>query len=65
MVEILQACQTCLEAPGSIFKDLPQDDPKQRKPDITKVKASLKWEPKIGLEEGLGKVIEYFKKKLG
>jgi len=48
-----------------IFKDLPQDDPKQRKPDITKVKASLKWEPKIGLKEGLGKVIEYFKKKLG
>jgi len=47
-----------------IFKDLPQDDPKQRKPDITKVKASLKWEPKIGLKEGLGKVIEYFKKKL-
>src|SRR5665648_1197160 len=48
-----------------IFKSLPQDDPTRRCPDIYLVKERLHWEPKIGLEEGLGKVIEYFKKKLG
>jgi len=49
----------------TIFKSLPQDDPTRRCPDIYLVKEKLHWEPKIGLEEGLGKVIEYFKKKLG
>jgi dTDP-glucose 4,6-dehydratase len=47
-----------------IFKSLPQDDPTRRCPDIYFVKKKLHWEPKIGLEEGLGRVIEYFKKKL-
>ena len=47
-----------------IFKSLPQDDPTRRCPDIYFAKEKLHWEPKIGLEEGLGKVIEYFKKKL-
>lgn len=45
-----------------IYKDLPADDPRQRKPDITLAKAKLKWEPKIKLEEGLKKTIEYFRK---
>ena len=45
-----------------IFKDLPQDDPKQRKPDITKTKATLKWEPKISLNQGIKKTINWFKK---
>jgi nucleoside-diphosphate-sugar epimerase len=40
---------------------LPQDDPKQRKPDITKAKKLLGWEPKIQLREGLEKSISYFK----
>ena len=40
---------------------LPQDDPKQRKPDISKAKQYLNWEPTITLEEGLVKTIEYFK----
>ena len=44
-----------------IFMPLPSDDPLQRKPDITLAKEKLGWEPKIGLEEGLGKTIEYFK----
>lgn len=44
-------------------KELPQDDPLQRCPDITKVKKTLGWEPKIGLEEGLGKYIQYLKSK--
>lgn len=44
-----------------IFKDLPSDDPKQRKPDITIAKSILKWEPIVQLDEGLIKTIEYFK----
>lgn len=44
-----------------IFKDLPQDDPRQRKPDITLAKKELDWEPTIQLEEGLKKTIEYFR----
>jgi UDP-glucuronate decarboxylase len=41
--------------------DLPKDDPKQRKPDITKAKELLGWEPKVQLHEGLAKTIQYFK----
>ena len=44
-----------------VFEPLPQDDPKKRCPDITKAKKLLHWEPKISLEEGLKKTIEYFK----
>lgn len=44
-----------------IFEDLPQDDPKLRKPDISKAKKLLNWEPKISLEDGLLKTIEYFR----
>lgn len=43
-----------------IFKDLPMDDPKQRRPDITQAKQELNWTPKVELEEGLGKTIQYF-----
>ena len=44
-----------------VFHDLPQDDPKQRKPDIAKAKELLDWEPTIRLEEGLQKTIDYFR----
>ncbi|MFH1327750.1 MAG: SDR family NAD-dependent epimerase/dehydratase, partial [Candidatus Bathyarchaeota archaeon] len=47
-----------------IFKPLPQDDPRQRKPDITLAKEKLNWEPETGLEEGLKKTIDYFKEVL-
>lgn len=47
-----------------IFKTLPQDDPKQRQPDITLAKEKLNWQPKIELEEGLNKTIKYFVKKI-
>ena len=43
------------------FEELPPDDPQKRKPDISKAKKLLNWEPKIGLEEGLKKTICYFK----
>ena len=49
-----------------IYKPLPSDDPKKRKPDITLAKAVLNgWEPKIPLKEGLAKTIEYFRGKFG
>jgi dTDP-glucose 4,6-dehydratase len=44
-----------------VFEPLPQDDPTRRKPDITKAKKLLGWEPKVSLREGLGKSLEYFK----
>jgi UDP-glucuronate decarboxylase len=47
-----------------IYKALPSDDPKQRQPDISLAKEKLDWEPKISLDEGLVKTIEYFKKEI-
>jgi dTDP-glucose 4,6-dehydratase len=46
-----------------VFEDLPVGDPKVRRPDITRAKRLLGWEPKIQIEEGLKLVLEYFKKK--
>ncbi|MEP6755247.1 MAG: UDP-glucuronic acid decarboxylase family protein [Chthonomonadales bacterium] len=49
-----------------VFEPLPQaDDPKQRRPDITKAKAILDWEPKVSLEEGLSRTISHFRGRLG
>jgi dTDP-glucose 4,6-dehydratase len=47
-----------------IYKPLPTDDPKQRRPDITRARTLLHWEPKVELEEGLVKTIEYFRSKV-
>lgn len=47
-----------------VFRPLPQDDPKQRCPDITKARKVLKWEPKVNLEEGLKLTYQYFHKKV-
>ena len=44
-----------------IFKPLPQDDPLQRQPDISKAKEILNWEPKVSREEGMKKTYDYFK----
>ena len=46
------------------FHPLPEDDPKQRQPDIALAKAQLGWEPKVGLEDGLKETIDYFRKLL-
>ena len=46
---------------GIVHEPLPQDDPKQRQPDITKAKQVLGWAPKVGLDEGMRKTVEYFK----
>jgi len=48
-----------------VYQDLPTDDPKVRQPDITRARTKLGWEPKIPLEQGLVKTIDYFKKKMG
>jgi dTDP-glucose 4,6-dehydratase len=65
---VLEFAREIIRATGSrskiSFKPLPQDDPKQRKPDITKAKKYLKWEPRVQLAEGLTKTIEYFRKKV-
>ncbi len=65
---MLELAEKVLRLTGSksklVFKDLPQDDPKQRKPDITKAGEVLGWQPRIPLEEGLKHTIEYFKKEI-
>jgi dTDP-glucose 4,6-dehydratase len=48
-----------------VEKPLPADDPKKRKPDITRARTILGWEPRVSLEEGLPKTLEYFRTKLG
>jgi UDP-glucuronate decarboxylase len=47
---------------GLTFHDLPGDDPLQRQPDITLARTALEWEPKVALDEGLDRAIEYFRK---
>ena len=67
-VTIEQIARTIITLTGSrsriVYRPLPVDDPKQRRPDITRARTLLGWEPKVGLEEGLMKTIDYFKKKL-
>src|SRR5438034_5006883 len=48
-----------------VYKPLPTDDPKQRRPDITRARTLLKWEPKVDLDEGLVKTIDYFRRNVG
>jgi dTDP-glucose 4,6-dehydratase len=50
---------------GIVYKPLPADDPKQRRPDISRAKTILGWEPKVGRSEGLRQTIEFFLKKAG
>jgi len=45
------------------FEPLPQDDPKRRCPDISKAKRLLKWEPRVGLDEGLRLTLEFFRRQ--
>jgi dTDP-glucose 4,6-dehydratase len=63
---ILECAQMVLKVTGSKseirYEPLPQDDPKQRRPDITKARQLLQWEPRIDLETGLRKSLDYFRK---
>ena len=47
-----------------IYRPLPVDDPRQRRPDITRARTLLGWEPKVGLDDGLRKTIEYFRQRI-
>lgn len=68
-ITLLQFAQEIVELTGTnqkiVYRPLPTDDPKQRKPDITKAKALLGWEPKVDRKEGLKITYEYFKQALG
>src|SRR6188768_227820 len=65
---IEQIARTIIAMTGSssklIYRPLPEDDPKVRQPDITRARTLLGWEPKVGLDEGLTKTLEYFRKKV-
>ncbi|OGR41185.1 MAG: NAD-dependent dehydratase [Elusimicrobia bacterium GWA2_61_42] len=67
-ISLLELAEAVKRLTGSkskiVFKPLPQDDPKVRRPDITRAKKLLKWEPKVNLEEGLKKTIAYFRSKV-
>ena len=62
---ILELAEKVIQLTGSksklVFKPLPHDDPKQRQPDITLAKEKLNWKPAIELEDGLKRIVEYFK----
>ena len=66
---IKEIAGTIIKMTGSsskiVYRPLPTDDPKQRRPDITRARTLLGWEPKVQLEEGLIKTIEYFRTKVG
>ncbi len=66
---MLELAEMTLRLTGSrsrlVRRPLPQDDPKQRQPDITRAKAALGWQPKVELEEGLGRTVDYFRRLLG
>jgi len=65
---MLELAQTILQLTGSksklVFKPLPEDDPKQRQPDITRAQEQLGWEPKVSLAEGLQPTLQYFRQYL-
>jgi len=65
---VLEFAREIIRATGSKsrigYKPLPQDDPKQRRPDITRARTKLKWEPKVPLKEGLKETIAYFRGKV-
>ena len=65
---MLEFARAIIAATGSrskiVFKPLPQDDPRQRQPDIARAKALLRWEPRVSLADGLVKTIEYIRSKL-
>jgi dTDP-glucose 4,6-dehydratase len=64
-VTMLELAQTIIRLSGSsspiVHRDLPVDDPRQRRPDITRARTMLGWEPQVGLEPGLMKTLEYFR----
>jgi len=68
-VTIEEIARAIIDLTGSksriVYKPLPVDDPRQRRPDITRARSILGWEPTVQLEEGLRKTIPFFRRKLG
>ena len=67
-ITIEEIARTIIKLTGStsriIYKPLPVDDPKQRRPDISHAKELLGWRPEVGLEDGLARTLEYFRSVL-
>lgn len=65
---MLELAEKVIQSRGSsskiVFQDLPQDDPKQRRPDISLAKKTLDWDPSIALDQGLRLTVDYFTKLL-
>jgi len=65
---IKEIAETIIKMTGAtsklVYRPLPTDDPRVRQPDITRARTLLKWEPKVSLEQGLVKTIEYFRTKI-
>jgi dTDP-glucose 4,6-dehydratase len=68
-MSIAEMAEVIIKMTGSkskiVYKPLPTDDPQVRKPDITRARTKLGWEPKVKLEDGLTATIEYFRQKMG
>jgi dTDP-glucose 4,6-dehydratase len=67
-LSILEFAKKIISMTGSksklVYKELPENDPKVRRPDITKAKEKLGWEPKVSLDEGLKRTIDWFREHL-
>jgi dTDP-glucose 4,6-dehydratase len=67
-ISLLQFAEEVIALTGSkskiVYEPLPQDDPKQRQPNITKAKEILGWQPTVDRSEGLKRTLEYFKKHI-
>ena len=65
MLELAERIITLTQSKSRLcYKPLPQDDPRQRQPDISFARSALKWEPKVSLEDGLKATIDYFRRTL-
>jgi dTDP-glucose 4,6-dehydratase len=67
-VTILELAQRIIRLTGSRsqirYRPLPQDDPRLRRPDISRAREHLGWEPRVGLDEGLARTIDWFRQRL-
>ncbi|MGH7921635.1 MAG: SDR family NAD-dependent epimerase/dehydratase, partial [Candidatus Dormibacteraceae bacterium] len=66
MLELAEIVQRATGSPGGIsFLPLPQDDPRQRRPDLTRAREILDWAPTVALADGLARTVDYFRTVVG